>query len=116
MAIERTAAGIDSDLGEWVGHAPALSAYAMWAVYALKARNVIDNGETQRRLGHLASLQKTPGMRSERGAGWLAPPWWGSTIHVHHQHLLIAKRPGRYSTTTFSCGMFTEATPEATGI
>ncbi|OBG20531.1 hypothetical protein A5768_28690 [Mycolicibacterium fortuitum] len=114
--IEHAAGGIDSDLGDWSGHAPALSAYAMWAVYALMAHNVIDAAETRCRLGHLAALQRTPGIRSERGLGWLAPPWWGSTIHVRHQHLLVAKNPVRYTAATFSCGLFMETNSEVTAI
>ena len=102
-AVERYAAGgSDTELGEWAGHCPALSVYAMWAVLALEGHQILDGGETRARLKLLADLQKM--VHRGRSAGWLAPPWWGSEVHATHRAMLIAAEPGRYSASAFAQG------------
>lgn len=99
-ATENLADNPDSDLGQWVGHGPALSVYAMWAVYALEAHAVITHAEAVKRLKHLADLQRV--IHYGRSAGWLAPTWWGSTIHIQHQQALASKDPVRYPPAAFT--------------
>ncbi|MBU8813641.1 hypothetical protein KL953_32720 [Mycolicibacterium goodii] len=99
-ATENLADNPDSDLGQWAGHGPALSVYAMWAVYALEAHAVITHAEAVKRLKHLADLQRV--IHYGRSAGWLAPPWWGSTIHIQHQQALTSKDPVRYPPAAFT--------------
>lgn len=105
-AVQRYAGrgGVESDLGEWAGHGPALTVYAMWAVLALESRRVLDVAETRDRLKLLADLQRK--VHRGRSGGWLAPAWWGSEVHAAHQELLIAADPGRYSAGVFSRGSF----------
>jgi hypothetical protein len=109
--VEKFARSSDNDLGEWTGHGPALSVYAMWAVYALEARRVVDVAETKDRLKYLTDLQRI--IHYGRSAGWLAPPWWGSAIHVQHQRALIAEDPARYAPGIFARGTFLEPPPTA---
>lgn len=102
-AVKRYAAGgADSELGEWAGHCPALSVYAMWAVLALEAHQIVNADETNGRLKLLADAQRK--VHRGRSAGWLAPPWWGSEVHATHQAMLIAAEPGRYSASVFARG------------
>lgn len=97
-----------AELDEWHGHGPALSAYAMWAVYALRDHGVLDSEETKGRLKQLATYQLADvngpyrGIHYGKTKSWEAPPWWGGPIHVRHQVELIALAPHRYSEATFS--------------
>lgn len=107
--LERLAVDPSADLGEWVGHGPALSVYAQWAVYALRDRQLIDSGAAQLRLGRLAQLQHKgglgpsyPGIHYGKSSGWSAPSWWGGDMHAVHQAELIGMAPQRYSTERFN--------------
>lgn len=97
--IERYATDAGADLGEWAQHGPALSVYNMWAIYALEEHGVISVGEVDRRLKHVAELQRV--LHYGRSTGWLAPPWWGSDVHRQHQRALIARDPDRYTVDSF---------------
>ncbi|OKH83351.1 hypothetical protein EB73_07270 [Mycobacterium sp. SWH-M3] len=99
LAIERYAGDPGSDLGEWTDHAPALSVYNMWAIYALKEHGVIGAEDVNRRLKLVAELQRV--IAYGRAAGWLAPSWWGSDAHRQHQRALIARDPDRYTVENF---------------
>lgn len=107
--LERLAADPCADLGEWVGHGPALSVYAQWAVYALRDRQLIDRDIAHARLGRLAQLQHKgglgpsyPGIHYGKSSGWSAPSWWGGDMHVVHQAELIRIAPERYSIERFT--------------
>lgn len=106
--VSALAADPGAELDEWNGYGPALSAYAMWAVYALRDRGVFDGQETKDRLKQLAEFQLADVNGAYRGihygktTSWEAPPWWGGPIHVQHQVELIARAPNRYSEATFS--------------
>lgn len=102
--LEQFAANQAGALGEWDKHGPALSVYAQWAVYELRARQLIDDTEAGERLRRLAQLQRRGGLSAaylgiHRGSpsGWTAPPWWGSDIHAEHRQALIDLAPERYS-------------------
>lgn len=107
--IEAYAANSSAPLDEWDGHAPALTVYAQWAVYALRNCGAIDDSETHRRLARVAKLQQRdglgrgyPGIHRGRSAGWAAPAWWGGSIHAQHRDELIRRAPERYSLTDFT--------------
>ncbi len=101
--VEALAVDQRTELHDWAGHGPALSAYAMWSVYALRDHGVITEAESKPKLKRLAKLQQKdglypgyPGIHYGRSTGWLAPPWWGSEIHEAHRQLLAVRAPGRY--------------------
>lgn len=103
--LEQFAANQAAALGEWDKHAPALSVYAQWAVYELRARQIIDDTETRDRLHRLAKLQQRggltptyPGIHRGSSLGWAAPPWWGGDIHAEHRQALIGLAPEHYFT------------------
>lgn len=100
-AVERLAERSNSPLGEWAGHGPALSVYAMWAVYALRDSGSITRDDAVVHLRRLTELQRV--IHYGRSAGWLAPPWWGSAdIHQSHQQALIDRDGSRYSAALFA--------------
>jgi hypothetical protein len=75
----------------WVGHGGALVVYAMWALYELRDRRLIDCEEFRRRLKWLAAIQYEVPRRAQ---SWLRPPWWGSEIHEQHYVALNAITSG----------------------
>lgn len=110
-ALRSAATGDDSGLDQWHGHAPALSVYAMWAVYVLEDRKAITADETRHHLAELAGIQRL--VHHGRSSGWSAPPWWGTGIHAQHRAALIAHDPENYSPQTFLTSRYQLGPPSA---